>query len=94
MCFMQTLLIIQSKELGCITVTVLYFLNNTVKNFSSQPKNIYAQFFRGFFSSICAQFSLIFSAIFGQILRKFCIFFPAIFCRDCYIQSSLFTSTC
>jgi len=43
-------------------VTVLYFLNKTMKNFSSQPQNIYAQLsgnfspiFSGFFSSICAQ---------------------------------------
>jgi len=60
----------------------------TVKNFSSQPQNIYAQLlgnfspiFCGFFSLICAQlaqislqFYRIFSAILAKILRKFCIF--------------------
>jgi len=54
-------------------VTVLYFLNKTVKNFSSQPQNIYAQLsgnflpiFTGSFSSMCAQL-----AQFARNLRKF-----------------------
>ena len=46
----------------CITVTVLYFLNKTVKNFSSITQNIYTQLsgnfspiFSGFISRICAK---------------------------------------
>jgi len=72
-------------------VTVLYFLNKTVKNFSSQPQNIYAQLsgnfspiFNGFFSSICAQLVQIernFSAFSAQFLCEFCTNF-AFFSRD------------
>jgi len=32
------------------SVTVLYFLNKTMKNFSSQPQNIYAQLSGNFLS--------------------------------------------
>jgi len=51
-----------------------------LKNFSSQPQNIYAQIFRnfhGFFSSICAQLAQIASSIcaqLAQIARNFSAF--------------------
>jgi len=87
---------------SCITVTVLYFLNKTVKNFWSQPQNIYVRLsdnFSPIFSSICAQLAQIvhnFSAFSEQFSHKFCAnfaFFPANFFRDWMMLISMISVT-